>query len=214
LNFYFDYISPYAYIAWTQIHALAEKYGRDVTPIPVLFGGLLSDSGRLGPAETPLMRRWVGKNILRKCRDLNIPLAAPATHPFNPLLALRATALDMSNEQRRRLIDLLFEATWVTSQDVTDPAVVGALLAKVGLDPDSGLAQTQQPAIKERIKQNTAHAIEAGAFGVPTVVVDGELFWGHDDLHYLEKFLRGEEAVSQADLDAWEKVQPSIVRRR
>lgn len=214
MNFYFDYISPYAYIAWTQIHALAEKHGRSVTPIPILFGGLLSESGRLGPAETPLMRRWVGKNILRKCHDLQIPLAAPATHPFNPLLALRATALEMSSEQQRQLIDLLFEATWATGQDVTDPAVVGALLAKVGLDPDEGLAQTQQPAIKERIKQNTTQAIEAGAFGVPTVVVDGELFWGHDDLHYADQFLSGERGYDDAQLAAWDNVTPSIVRRR
>lgn len=214
MDFYFDYISPYAYIGWTQIHTLATKHGRTVKPIPILFGALLNESGRLGPAETPLMRRWVGKNILRKCHELGIPLAAPATHPFNPLLALRVTALDMTDEQRHQLIDLLFQATWASSQDVTAPEVVGTLLEQVGLDSEAGFAQVQQPNIKERIKQNTTQAIEAGAFGVPTVVVDGELFWGHDDFLYLEKFLSGQDGYSRDELSAWENVKASITRKR
>ncbi|MBV7328969.1 2-hydroxychromene-2-carboxylate isomerase [Chloroflexi bacterium TSY] len=213
MDFYFDYISPYAYIGWTQIHALAEKHGRSVSPIPVLFAAMLNESGRLGPAETPLMRRWVGLNILRKAHELNVPLHTPATHPFNPLLALRVTVLDMSDAQQFQLIGHLFEAVWVKGQDVTDPMIVGALLQEIGLDPNDGLAQVQQPKIKNRVKQNTAQAIERGAFGVPTVVVDGELFWGHDDFRYLERFLQGVDHYSRDEFDAWMAVRASATRR-
>jgi len=212
MKFYFDYISPYAYIAWTQIRALANQHDRTVEPIPVLFGGLLNESGRLGPAETPLMRRWLWKNVLRKCTQLDIPVQPPDTHPFNPLLALRVTTLDMTDQQREQLIDLLFTAVWVKSQNVTDTQVIKPLLAQVGLDGDQALAQVQQPAIKQRLKENTETAIKAGTFGVPTMIVDDELFWGHDDFDYLEAFLSGEDRYHKHLLTSLDAVKASITR--
>jgi len=212
MKFYFDYISPYAYIAWTQIRALAAKYEQTIEPIPVLFAGMLQESGRLGPAETPLLRRWMWKNVMRKCAGLGIPLKPPATHPFNPLLPLRVTALEMGDDQREQLIDLIFAAVWANSQDVTDVQVVGPLLSQVGLDPESAFAQVQLPAVKQRIRENTAAAISNGAFGVPTMIVDGELFWGHDDFCYLETFLQGETSYDTAELEAWAAVKASASR--
>ena len=212
MQFYFDYISPYAYIAWTQIRALATKYDRTVEPIPVLFAGMLQASGRLGPAETPLMRRWMWKNVMRKCAGLGIPLKPPATHPFNPLLALRVTALEMADDQREQLIDLIFAAIWANSQNVTDVQIVGPLLSQVGLEPKMAFEQVQSPAIKLQIRENTAAAISRGAFGVPTMVVDGELFWGHDDFCYLEAFLQGKARYDTAELEAWVAVKASASR--
>lgn len=97
---------------------------------------------------------------------------------------------------------------------MTDPAIVGDLLGKAGLDSEAGLAQVQEAEVKERIKRNTAQAIADGTFGVLTVVVDGELFWGHDDFHFLDKFLGGLAGYREEDMAAWENVEASIKRRR
>ena len=110
LRFYFDYISPYAYLAWTQIHALAARHGRTVEPVPVLFAALLDANGQRGPAEIPRKRVYIFKDTLRTAHLLGVPLGGPKTHPFNPLLALRVSSLPMEPETRRRLIDKLYAA--------------------------------------------------------------------------------------------------------
>src|SRR5512140_3653821 len=95
IRFCFDYVSPYAYLAWTQIHALAARHGREVTPVPVLFAALLDAAGTKGPAEIPAKRGYVFKDVLRSAHRLRVPLVPPPAHPFNPLLALRVSSLDL-----------------------------------------------------------------------------------------------------------------------
>ena len=90
---YFDYISNNAYIAWTQIGEIAKKYERLLEPIPVLFAGLLNAHNQLGPAEVAAKLKWMIGNTLRKAALLQIPLNPPASHPFNPLLSLRASLI-------------------------------------------------------------------------------------------------------------------------
>jgi len=217
VRFYFDYISPYAYLAWTQIHALASRHGRDVEPVPVLFAGLLGAHGSLGPAEIPAKRRYLFSDVLRTARRLGVPMAPPPTHPFNPLLALRVSSLPMPAGQQRALIDALYAATWGGGPGVTDPAVVARIATSVGLDGDAMIAQAGTTDAKERVKRQTDEAIAAGAFGVPSIVVDGELFWGYDSLANLEAFLRGEgESESESDhaLRArWEALPASATRK-
>ena len=100
IKFYFDYISHNAYIAWTQIDDLAKKYSRQIEPIPVLFAGLLNAHNQLGPAEVKAKRNWMLGNTLRKAAVLNIPLNPPASHPYNPLLSLRASLIEVENGKR------------------------------------------------------------------------------------------------------------------
>src|SRR5215467_10318487 len=123
-RFYFDYISSNAYLAWTQLPRLAEKYGFIIEPVPVLFAGLLEAHGQLGPAEVPPKSLWMIKNNLRKAVLLGVPLHRPAFHPFNPLLALRASSLRLDAATRQALISALFEAVWVRELHVSEPAVV------------------------------------------------------------------------------------------
>src|SRR5690349_4880620 len=91
LYFFFDYISHNAYLAWHKAPALAARHGLALTPVPVLFGAMLSHYRQIGPAELPAKSAWMLRNVLRKARLHGIPIAPPASHPFNPLLALRAT---------------------------------------------------------------------------------------------------------------------------
>jgi 2-hydroxychromene-2-carboxylate isomerase len=214
LRFYFDFISHNAYIAWTQIYPLAERYGRTVEPIPVLFAGLLNANGQKGPAEIPAKAWWMAKDLLRKAARLNVPMRPPASHPFNPLVALRAALVPNDPVQRKHLIDALFRATWVDGKDVSKPDIVAAIGTSVGIDGAALLAAIQSDHIKQRLRSETDAAVEQLVFGVPTMIVDDELFWGYDDFGHLELYLAGKDPLDRSVLDEWMNVRPSASRQR
>src|SRR5213593_1168289 len=159
VRFYFDYISSNAYLAWTQLPKLCDRYGFTIEPVPVLFAGLLEAHGKLGPAEIPAKAGWMGKNNLRKAALLGVPLNPPAFHPFNPLLALRVSSLPLESLAQRALINALFDAVWVRELHVSEPAVVERLANEIGLDGAALVAQAQQPEAKARLRQHTDDAI-------------------------------------------------------
>ena len=216
IRFYFDFISSNAYLAWNPVAELAERHGARVEPVPVLFAGLLEAHGQLGPAEVRAKAWWMAKNNLRKAALLGVPLEPPSFHPFNPLLALRVSSLSTPDENRCELIQLLFEAVWVRGLHVSEPPVVEDLAAKAGLPGAELVAEAQRPEAKARLRKQTDDAIAAGVFGVPSMLVGGELFWGYDDLPYLELLLRGEDPLDARAVEKWLSAprRPSAVRRR
>ncbi len=215
IRFYFDYISHNAYLAWTQLPPLARKYGFGVEPIPVLFAGLLGAHGQRGPAEIPAKAYWMGKNLLRKTALLGVPLSPPAFHPFNPLLALRASSLPFDAPARDALIDALFRAVWVHGQHVSEPAVVEQVAASCGLDGAAVLAQATGQDAKDRLRRQTDAAIASLVFGVPSMVVGDEVFWGYDDFPYLELFLAGKDPLDTAQWQTWvDSIRPSAMRKQ
>ena len=215
LRFYFDYISPNAYLAWTQLPRLGDRYGVTVDPVPVLFAGLLEAHGQLGPAEMPAKSLWMAKNNGRKAAMLGVPLNPPAFHPFNPLLALRMSSLPLDAAPRHALIGALFDAVWVRGLHVSDPAVVERVGDELGVGGAALVAQAQLPESKARLRRQTDEAVARGVFGVPSMAVGDELFWGYDDFPYLELFLAGKDPL---DVERWrtsfEAPRPSAVRRR
>jgi|GEM_PF-45418 len=212
LRFHFDYLSPYAYLAWTQVHALATRHGRAVEPVPVLFAALLDAWGTKGPAEVPPKRAYVFKDVVRSARRLDVPIAPPPSHPFNPLLALRASSLPMEPAQRLALVSALFRETWGGGRGVTEPSVIASCANDSWLDGGDIVRRANEPAAKDRLRAQSARAVEEGVFGVPTVLVDGECFWGLDALPHLEAHLRGDDPVDEALLQRWGHVAPTAVR--
>ncbi|HEY8157006.1 MAG TPA: 2-hydroxychromene-2-carboxylate isomerase [Myxococcota bacterium] len=215
LRFYFDYLSSNAYLAWTQLPNLASRFGVEIAPIPVLFAGLLEAHGQLGPAEVLPKAVWMAKNNLRKATLLGVPLNPPRHHPWNPLLSLRISSLPIPEAQRRSLIGALFQAVWVRGLHVSEPAVVEAVANEAGLDGPRLVEAAQQPEAKARLREQTDGAIAAGVFGVPTMKVEDELFWGYDDWPYLELFLAGKDPLDPRESQRWfGSVRPSAVRNR
>jgi 2-hydroxychromene-2-carboxylate isomerase len=214
LSFYFDYISHNAYLAWTQMDALCRRHELVLEPVAVLFGAMLQANGQLGPAEIRDKSLWMLRDVVRKSKQFDIPIAPPASHPFNPLAALRATCTSMTAEQRIALVTALFEATWMYSRDVSDPEVVAAVVASIGLEADSVMSKAKMDPAKAVLRENTDRALAAGVFGVPTVIAGGRLFWGFDDLDCLDAFLAGKDPVRDEDLDPWLQVKPSIQRAK
>ncbi|MBX3276108.1 MAG: 2-hydroxychromene-2-carboxylate isomerase [Sandaracinaceae bacterium] len=210
--FSFDFISPYAYLAWTQIHALAARHGRAVTPRPILFAALLNAHGTKGPAEIAPKRVYVFKDALRRAARYGVPFAPPPSHPFNPLLALRAVH---ASGMHRGLIDALFAATWGEAEHrgVEHPDVVAACADAVGLDGVALVERAGAADVKDAVRAATDAALAEGVFGVPTMTVGDEPFWGTDSLPLLEQHLRGEDPVTPALLERVRAIRASASRR-
>jgi 2-hydroxychromene-2-carboxylate isomerase len=215
IHFYFDYISSNAYLAWARLPTLARTYECSIEPVPVLFAGLLEAYGQLGPAEVAVKAMWMGKNNLRKAAVLGIPLNPPKFHPFNPLLALRASSLPMADDRRHALITALFDAVWVRRLHVSEPDVVRAMANEVGLDGEAVIERASLPETKALLRSQTDNAVGLGVFGVPSMQFDGEVFWGHDDIPYLELRLAGRDPLDPVEWAEWiEAPRASAVRRR
>ena len=217
IQFYFDYESPNAYLAWTQLPALARRHEFDVEPVPILYAALLDANGQLGPGEQPTKGRWMWKNLLRKSALLGVRLNKPAFLPFNPLLALRVSILPLEAHRREALIDALFEAVWVRGLHVSEAAVVEGVAGGIGLPGAELVASAQSVEIKARLRAQTDEAIARGVFGVPSMIVGDELFWGYDDFPYLERVLAGNDPLDPEALRHWDAPPPlraSSMRRR
>ncbi len=210
LSFYFDYISPYAYLAWHRLQTFAPEHGLRVAVQPTLFAALLNAHGHKGPGEIAPKRAYMFKDCARLAAGRGLPFEPPASHPFNPLPSLRASLLDMDEAMRVKLVTRLYAATWAEGRDVGSAAVVAELCAGLGI-PDAR-ARLAEPALKRRLREATEGAIELGVFGVPTFVVDTELFWGNDSFPHLERFLAGEDPVEPGDEERWARVEPSAER--
>jgi 2-hydroxychromene-2-carboxylate isomerase len=215
IRFYFDYESPNAYLAWTQLPQLAERHECTIDPIPVLYAALLDAHGQLGPGEIGAKGRWMRNNILRKAALLGVPINPPLFFPFNPLLALRVSLLPLEPTIRHNLIDALFQAAWVRSLHVSEPAVVERVTSELGLSGAALVAQAETPEIKRLLRNHTDDAIAEGVFGVPTMRVGNELFWGYDDFPYMELVLAGKDPLDSKEKAKWQRpIRPSSVRRR
>lgn len=199
VDFYFDYLSPFAYLASVAAPEICVRHGVRLRFRPVLFAGLLDHWGQRGPAEIPPKAVYAFRATLRYAKHHGIPFRAPMYHPFKPLTALRATLAADSEEDRPRAVRALFELGWVRGRDLGDPSEIEATLCSAGLDGRALVAAANDDSVKALLRRETDDAIERGVFGVPTLTVDGELFWGLDQLPYLELFLQGRDPLAGVD---------------
>jgi 2-hydroxychromene-2-carboxylate isomerase len=191
-DWYFDFISPFAYL---QSQVLGRFEGRlAIRPVPVLFAGLLGHWGHKGPAEIAAKRRFTYRQVQWLAERHGIALRFPPQHPFNPVRALRlAVALDA----RAEAVQEIFRFIWAEGRDINRPQEWAELTGRLGVADAE--ARCNAPEVKERLRANGERALAAGAFGVPTLVIGSELFWGFDAtdmaLDYLAdpaRFARGE----------------------
>jgi 2-hydroxychromene-2-carboxylate isomerase len=198
VDFYFDYLSPYAYLAWLCLPEITKPRGIEIVPRPVLFAGLLNHWGQLGPAEIPPKGGHVSRDTRRFAALRGLPLTSPRYHPFNPLTALRVSLATVSGDDQTSAITAIFKAGWAEGADFGDAADITAALNGVGLQGEALVAQTSDPAVKDQLRVDTETAIGLGVFGIPTMIVDNELFWGLDQLPYLALYLDGKDPLKSA----------------
>ncbi len=193
--FYFDVISPYAYLAFERLPVVLQGLSYQVTYKPVLFAAMLNHFGQLGPAEITPKRTWTYRQMHWLAREHGMALQAPASHPFNPISLLRlALACGADGACNRYVAETIFRHVWVGGLEASDTARLAALTAQ--LNPRR---TARDEAVKQELKTNTDTAIAAGVFGVPCMQVDQDVFWGLDALPMLRQCLMDDPWFSQSD---------------
>lgn len=189
LTFWFDVISPYAYLAFERLPRVLAGLPVVIDYRPVLFAGLLGHWGQKGPAEIEPKRAWTFRHVAWLAHVDGVKMQTPAQHPFNPLALLRlaiACAPD-GGTPGRAACEAVFRHVWQGGGDPNETARLAALA--------SGLAPSRDPQsveVKQSLRQNTELALSKGVFGVPTCEVDGRLFWGVDSIDMLIAYLQGD----------------------
>ena len=192
LTFYFDPISPYAYLAFHALPQALQGHSIAVQYKPILFAALLQANGQKGPAEIPGKREWTYRQVLWFAQQLGIPMALPKAHPFNPLALLRAllAGADASGCVNRYLTGLAFDHVWREGADEADPARIKDFSAQIAAHCEaSGRALVEADDVKTQLRRNTEDALALGVFGVPTAHIEGHNFWGADGLAMLTDYL-------------------------
>ena len=184
ITFWFDPISPFAWLAFERLPQALEGCSYAVTYRPVLFAGLLAHWGQKGPAEVEPKRAWAFRQVAWLAQQHGTPLDTPAVHPFNPLPLLR---LALACGPNRRVVEALMRHVWVGGGDAADAVRIAALTQRLAPARDPASAE-----VKAELRSATDQAIQRGVFGVPSFELDGRLFWGLDALPMLRAALLGD----------------------
>jgi 2-hydroxychromene-2-carboxylate isomerase len=191
IDFYFEFASPYGYLASTQIDALGARHGREVAWHPIMLGAAFKETGARPLMQTPLKGPYLRRDVPRFARLLGVPFREPPVMPANSLAASRAFVWIEPDDPvlAKRLAQLVFRAHWGEGRDIGAADAVAEIVAPLGIERAALLEAVAQPAIKEQLKQATAAAIGRGVFGSPFIFIDGEPFWGADRLDQVDAWL-------------------------
>jgi len=187
IDFYFDFSSPYGYLATTRIDELAARHGRSVAWRPFLLGAAFKLTGQRALTEQPIRGPYHERDFARSARLLGVPFLLPAKFPFFALAASRAFYWLDDSDQAKALAKAVYRAAFAEGRDVTPVSTLVEIAGSMGIE---GLERgVDQPETKARLREATDAAIAQGVFGSPFFIVDGEPFWGHDRLAQVERWL-------------------------
>lgn len=191
LDFYFDFSSPYGYLAATKIEALAAKHGRGVNWRPILLGAAMKVTGGLPLPQIPLKRDYAMRDFVRSARFHGAPFRVPSSFPISTVPAVRAFYWAQGKDPARAvaLAKALYAAYFADDIDISRVEEVIRIATGIGFGADEVAAGIGDQAVKDRTKAEVDAAIAKGVFGSPFIVVDGEAFWGMDRFDQIEKWL-------------------------
>lgn len=191
IDFYFDFSSPYGYLAATRINALAAHHLRPVNWRPILLGPMFKAAGTAPLLAVPLKGPYSSRDILRTARYLNVPYQHPAAFPIGTQNAARAFYwIDDRDPVKAHQFAMACYATYFAQGvDISAAEKVADIAANLGEDRVQILAAMADPLVKERLKGEVDAALDKGVFGSPFIIVDGEPFWGHDRLDQVDAWL-------------------------
>ena len=191
VDFYFDFSSPYGYLAAQAVEQIGRRQGRNVIWHPFLLGPVFKVTGQQPLLNMPLKGDYARRDLARAARLLNVPFKLPARFPFASVAACRAFYwLAKQDEGRAKaLAVVLYDTAFGQGGDIGSAAGVIEVAARQGIDRDGLGEALQDPEVKAHLRQEVDKAISLGVFGSPFFIVDGEPFWGHDQLSHVERWL-------------------------
>lgn len=198
VEFYYDLVSPYSYLAYTQLGRVCEEYGAELVFRPMLLGAVHKMSGNRAPIEVKAKSRYQWRDIHRWADYYRVPLQFPDPFPFRTLKTMRAATHCGGRGELESFTREAFALYWqeggapkgLEESDEEDP--VREVARRIGADPEEVLEGAAATENKQALKDATEEAVERGVFGAPAFFVDGEMFWGNDRLHFVEAALESE----------------------
>src|SRR5258706_4733996 len=192
IEFFFDFGSPTAYLAYTQLPRIAMEGGAEIVWRRMLLGGVFKATGNQSPVMIAAKGKWMWGDMERWARRYGVPLKIHPNFPANTLTLMRGAAgLQMREPERfLKYVDVVYHAMWATGADLGDPAILAATLLGQGFDPAAFTALVGDPAVKAQLIAITEEAVKRGVFGAPTMFVGGEKVFGQDRLEFLQEALQ------------------------
>lgn len=190
VEFFFDFGSPAAYLAFTQIVGVAERSGAEIIWRPFLLGAVLQAAGNRSPIECAAKGKWMLRDLARFASRYGVEFNMNPHFPINTLPLMRGAIVAQEDGALDRYAQAMYRAIWVDGKDMGDVQVIGTVLADAGFDAAHYRESVQRQEIKDKLKANTEEAVERGAFGAPTYFIDGEMHFGQDRLDFVEDALK------------------------
>lgn len=190
LEFFFELSSPYSFLAATQVHALAERTGADITWKPFLLGAIFKAQGAALPASNPFKARYMFQDLTRWAARYGVDFSWPSRFPINAVKGHRAALaarLQGGDDALERMALATYHAYWSHDRDIADPEVLGDVAAEIGLDRGALLEAMATQEIKDELRAYTDDALARGVFGAPTFFLGEQMFWGNDRLDFVEQ---------------------------
>ena len=194
IDFYFDFSSPYGYLASKRIEKIATTHGHEVNWHPILLGAIFKVTGQAPLTEAPLKGDYAMMDFARSAREHKLVYNHPEVFPIGAVAACRAALWlrdgpEASYERTANFIHAVFDAYYVDGKDITSPNVISELAEPMGIASDDLLAALLDQSVKDALRNEVEQAIKAGVFGSPVMIVDKEVFWGNDRLEQLDRWL-------------------------
>ena len=192
VEFFFDFGSPYSYLAYKALPGIAAAQGAQIVWRPMLLGGVFKATGNHSPVEIAAKGKWLQQDLQRWAARYGAPFRNNPHFPINTLVLMRGAAgMQMRGTDFPKYLETIFHAMWEEPRNLGDPQELAAVLRQAGFDADAFLALANDPAVKEQLKNNTEEAVARGVFGAPTFFVGTEMFWGQDRLDFVAAALAG-----------------------
>src|SRR5256886_3497022 len=187
-DFFFDFSSPYSYLASTQLSGIEGRTGARARLLPITLGGVRKSTGHQMPP--PQQLKYMADDTSRWAQKYGVPMQIPAAFPVSTILPLRACLAAIQEGTGEKAMRGLFRTYWVEGKDISQPDVVDASLAAADLPAAALVARAHVQDVKDELRKNTDLALKRGVFGVPTIFVGERSFWGTDRLEFVESALR------------------------
>jgi len=190
VEYFYDYVSPYAYLADTQIGDIAKRTGAEIVYRPFFLGGVMQAAKNSPPISVPNKGKYMLDDLERWSRRYGAPINPNPHFPVNTLHAMRAAVAALADPRFPDFHRAMFSAVWREGKNLGDEAVLREQIDNAGLDGAALLARAKEQESKDTLRRNSEEAVERGSFGAPTFFVGDEMFWGNDRLDFVEEALK------------------------
>jgi 2-hydroxychromene-2-carboxylate isomerase len=190
LEYFFDYVSPFSYLADTQLPGLAERTGAEILYRPMLLGGVMKATGNSPPISVPAKGAYMSKDIARWTQRYGVGFQFNPSFPINTVTPMRCALVTLEDGGFPAFHRAIFDAMWKEPENLGDAEVLRQVIEKAGLDAGRILERAGEQPVKDKLRANTEEAVSRGAFGAPTFFVGDEIFWGNDRIDFVEEALR------------------------